>query len=178
MSSLWTNPVNFWWAQRKGAVMVMWQRVSDRDRIISKHIHIAQRQKLTTSDYHQSSHFAKPTWLKCVPEVRALSVLLASRLRYRERPIAVIISQHSEANSEAQYRSDSMNHAVVCTMWCTIQSLSFWGTLHCYNPTEKLSRLQNLDNFSMEISDCNCVHKCPGHMKQAMERNYGRASTR
>ena len=40
----------------------------------------------------------------------------------------------------------------------------------CCNAAENLARMGNFDNFSMEICGYRCVHKCPGNMKQAIEK--------
>ena len=42
--------------------------------------------------------------------------------------------------------------------------------IRCFNSVKELTRMRNFDNFSIGICDCNCVHRCPGRMKQAMEK--------
>ena len=44
------------------------------------------------------------------------------------------------------------------------------GGAQCYNSAEKQARMGNFDSFSTDICGCNCVHKCLGSMKQAMEK--------
>ena len=39
---------------------------------------------------------------------------------------------------------------------------------------EKLARMGNFDNFSMEICGCSCVHKCPGNIKPTMKKQMSR----
>ena len=38
----------------------------------------------------------------------------------------------------------------------------------CYNLAEKLDRMGKIDDSSMVVCGCSCVHKCPVNMKQVM----------